>query len=391
MSDDDFSLADIIKLIETASTQAEADMGQCNILVIGKTGVGKSTLVNAIFREELTETGTGRPITQHIRQYYKDGYPVTIYDTPGLELSPQQMEQTQLDVSHLIDELRLESADRHIHVIWYCLNHESGRIEDVEADWLQLLSEIKDVPTVLVLTQTLTRKQSEFQTYLKSRNLPVNQIVPLLAKSKLINDEYEVKAHGLDRLVEVTLARLPEEAKKAFVREQITNIKLKANTALKYVGGYVTGAAGVGASPIPFSDAIALVPLQAAMLANINVIFGLQFDRAVMATILSGIGGTAGVTFAGRAIVANLLKLIPAAGTVAGAAISSTTAAALTFAMGLAYIELLKKVARAKLAGRQISNEQLRDTFADLYGKYARSGRRNLDQEEDDWGDDWEF
>jgi uncharacterized protein (DUF697 family) len=215
----------------------------------------------------------------------------------------------------------------------------------------------------------------------------VNQIVPVLAKSKFINDEYEIKAHGLDRLVEVTLLRLPEEAKKAFVREQIANTQIKATTALKYVSGYVTGAAGIGASPIPFSDAIALIPLQAAMLANINLIFGLQFDREFMATILSGIGGTAGITFAGRAIVANLLKLIPAAGTIAGAAISSTTAAALTFALGLAYIELLKKVAKAKLAGRQISNDQLRDTFADLYGKYARSGKRTL--MDDDLDDDW--
>jgi uncharacterized protein (DUF697 family)/predicted GTPase len=390
MVDKDFSPAEIIKLIETAYAQAEGEMGQCNILVIGKTGVGKSTLVNAIFREELTATGTGKPITQHIRQYRQADYPIAIYDTPGLELSPQQLEQTQLDVSHLIDELRLESADRHIHVIWYCLNHESGRIEDAEENWLRLLSEIKDVPTMLVLTQTLTRKQSEFQTYLKRRNLPVNQIVPVLAKSKLIDDQYEIKAHGLDRLVEVTLLQLPEEAKKAFVREQIANIQIKSATALKYLSGYVTGAAGIGASPIPFADAIALIPLQAAMLANINLIFGLQLDREFMATILSGIGGTAGITFAGRAIVANLLKLIPAAGTIAGAAISSTTAAALTFALGLAYIELLKKVAKAKLASRQLSNAQLRDTFADLYGKYARSGRRNLD-EDDELEDDWDF
>ena len=31
-----------------------------NIIVAGKTGVGKSTLINAVFREKLAETGMGR-------------------------------------------------------------------------------------------------------------------------------------------------------------------------------------------------------------------------------------------------------------------------------------------------------------------------------------------
>ena len=40
-----------------------------NIIVVGKTGVGKSTLINAVFRENLVETGIGKPVTQHMRCY----------------------------------------------------------------------------------------------------------------------------------------------------------------------------------------------------------------------------------------------------------------------------------------------------------------------------------
>ena len=39
-----------------------------NIIVAGKTGVGKSTLINNVFREKLAETGMGKPVTTHMRE-----------------------------------------------------------------------------------------------------------------------------------------------------------------------------------------------------------------------------------------------------------------------------------------------------------------------------------
>ena len=37
-----------------------------NIMVVGGTGVGKSTLLNAIFGSELAATGKGKPVTKQI-------------------------------------------------------------------------------------------------------------------------------------------------------------------------------------------------------------------------------------------------------------------------------------------------------------------------------------
>lgn len=42
-----------------------------NIIVAGKTGVGKSTLINGVFRENLAETGMGKPVTTHMRKITK--------------------------------------------------------------------------------------------------------------------------------------------------------------------------------------------------------------------------------------------------------------------------------------------------------------------------------
>ena len=42
------------------------EMTPVNVLVVGKTGVGKSTLINAIFRENLATTGIGTVSYTHL-------------------------------------------------------------------------------------------------------------------------------------------------------------------------------------------------------------------------------------------------------------------------------------------------------------------------------------
>ena len=37
------------------------NMKPVSIMLIGKTGVGKSTLINNLFRENIAETGIGKP------------------------------------------------------------------------------------------------------------------------------------------------------------------------------------------------------------------------------------------------------------------------------------------------------------------------------------------
>ena len=51
-------------------------LAQLNVLIIGKTGVGKSTLVNSIFGESITEEGLGKPVTQKIHKIEKMGMPI---------------------------------------------------------------------------------------------------------------------------------------------------------------------------------------------------------------------------------------------------------------------------------------------------------------------------
>jgi predicted GTPase len=55
-----FDLNDIIrKAVETAFKE----LSTVTVLIAGRTGVGKSTLINAVFAGNMATTGQGRPIT----------------------------------------------------------------------------------------------------------------------------------------------------------------------------------------------------------------------------------------------------------------------------------------------------------------------------------------
>ena len=58
-----------------------------NILIIGKSGVGKSTLINAILKEDRAKTQIGRPCTERIYSYESKN--IRLWDSRGIELKKE--------------------------------------------------------------------------------------------------------------------------------------------------------------------------------------------------------------------------------------------------------------------------------------------------------------
>ncbi|GAA9551406.1 hypothetical protein UBN56_07930 [Helicobacter pylori] len=156
----------------------------------------------------------------------------------------------------------------------------------------------------------------------------------------------EVPVEGLEELVDETKKCLIEAKKNKqnrFLLIQKANIQARKQAMIdksKNVIHVALGAAGAaGLIPIPFSDALAIAPIQAGMIYKMNDAFGVKMKDSVVASLITGLLGVTAVAQVGRTLVNGLLKFIPVVGSVAGGA----TAVTITEGIGFAYLKALKK------------------------------------------------
>ncbi|GAA8932292.1 hypothetical protein SLK237_05140 [Helicobacter pylori] len=156
----------------------------------------------------------------------------------------------------------------------------------------------------------------------------------------------EVPIEGLEELVDETKKCLIEAKKNKqnhFLLIQKANIQARKQAMIdksKTIIHLASGAAGgVGIIPIPFSDALAIVPIQAGMISSMNDAFGMDLEKSVATSLITGLLGVTAIAQVGRTLANGLLKFIPVVGGVAG----SATAVIITEGIGFAYLKVLEK------------------------------------------------
>ncbi len=311
-----------------------------NLMIVGGTGVGKSSLVNLVFGEEVAKVGNGKPITKGCDRYENENIPIVIYDTEGYEINDKGESYSNFNkvVLKKIEEFQTLELDKQIHVVWYCISISNKRITDYDISILKKLRNTFSKKICIVFTQCDNDNETndgkgEISEEFKKVILRDFEKIDIFETSN--NKELKL---DLDNLIDWTEEVLPnEELKNSFIASQKCSLEKKRKKAYEIVAGFATTtAASAGLNPFPLSDSLLIVPQQIAMIIKITNIFGFNSSSKLILSIVE----TQIVSFVGKQLATSLLKLIPGFGQIVNAGVAGI----ITGGIGAAIIEIYTKI-----------------------------------------------
>lgn len=172
-------------------------VGSTKVIVVGKKGIGKSLLIEAM--EELQ--GMEYKVEKHDSYIlYKDKNNTEWYEIKGIDFGRKNVEKAFSDIESLVNDT---SA-----MIVYCIHSSNRRIEKAESEFIMsLINNYPELAGMIVLTQTVNKQGlSEFVDEIEKMTDQI-KVVPVLARDFELDVEDEktkksvvLKAFGLESL-----------------------------------------------------------------------------------------------------------------------------------------------------------------------------------------------
>lgn len=354
-----------------------------NIMLLGCTGCGKSTLINTIFGKQVAMVSdTGRGTTGFQMYRGKDnGSSVNLIDSKGYEMGSEDDFTKYVNAyKSWMDKPR--NTEDMVHLVWYCISVSTTRIQDYDIEMLKIINEDKDTHGKLAVVITQCDNDDEQGTIAKSfRDIIHQKADPYIEVFEVSNDP-ELPL-DLEKLIEWSSDHLADEdIRKMFVAAQMVNLRQKRKNAAKIIGGAVAAATATGAIPIPASDAPILTAEQVTMSAAIVGCYGLNVAKGAVTTLV----GDVFISNLGKTIVGSIVKFIPGIGTVVGAVINGSVAAAITGALGAAVSEICYKCCKDISQGKSVNLNEHFDygMIKDIMGSFLKKNGNKSPKEIED-------
>ena len=264
-------------------------MEKGNVLVIGNSGVGKSTLINAVLGEAVAETSCGAEgTTKELKIYENNELPFRLIDTVGFEPSWLKERQAIYAVKKWSKEsIDDKKSDKKISAIWFCIDGTSRKLFGKTINNLFAATSMwESVPVIVVITKSYSvpeRKENMqmvedvFGRQKVVKNL--KGIIPLVASTYVLNDAAFAAPEGITEIIDKTNEILPEGIRAAENDLHRYKLKRKNVMAQSVIGTATTVGVIVGAVPIPFADAMILTPTEVVEVNALGVVYEIGKDE----------------------------------------------------------------------------------------------------------------
>lgn len=358
-------------------------MEKANVLVMGNSGTGKSTLINAVFKFDRARTGEGPAVTREMAIYESDQVPFRAIDTRGLEYGLIEQMKTKNAIRKWSKEsVKEHNEQRYIHLIWYCLDATSKRIFKKNLETLKQVSKLwKDIPIIVVLTKSYSQTdrveneamvRAAIANYTKS-SLNVKSIVSVVARPYQINETVIVPPMGLEELIEETNAVVPEALR--LNESAVTSFerRLKRGNANALTAAATASATLIGAIPIPIADSALLVPLQSGLVFGIAKTYGVKKDDAGIKNIAELVIQSGMVSVGAKTLLSGL-KAIPGIN-IAADVLNAAVAGVITAIVGQVAATIMEKIALGELEVDDLDwmKKFAENEFSKLAGDYMKN------------------
>ena len=200
-----------------------------NILILGRAGIGKTTLINSLLEFEGTPnellTGEGTSKTMGAPKGYTSEKVkgLRLWDSQGIDKEKYSIPKVVEDVKKLINEASINNdPDKFIHCIWYCVSGQ--RFEKSESESISELMSIYDddtLPIIIVYTEAYSEQSTEdvcVEVKDVLGNLMANKekikeinIMPVVAKDKEIKSGKSctiIEKFGIKPLMDITIKKI---------------------------------------------------------------------------------------------------------------------------------------------------------------------------------------
>ena len=342
-----------------------------NLVLVGRRGAGKSSLINAFFGARVAEVGHVKAQTGQGRWFDVQGElgTLSILDTRGLQEGsrPEEADAADTPLDSILAEVRRKAPDALLFLI------KASEVDSaIDAD-LEVLTQIASAveqahgvrpPLIGVAThcdllepkrtdlhhpdaQDPTELQEklrhveaverQLREKLRSRPELRGELVSVLGVSTYLSWRPDGTIRSDERwrlgeLAQVLFRELPEQGRLVLAR--VTRVRtLQEELATTLTRAMASLCMGLAVVPIPVADIIPITSAQLSLIAGIGWISGRQLDLKASGEFLTALGVNVGAAFALREAARALVKFVfPGAGNV----VSGAVAFAGTLAIGTA-------------------------------------------------------